>query len=75
MKELLTWTNGQPFVTQKLCEIVVKERNCGSKYIQENRVKETDERYKLDYHLPIINHHLIDFFSLRSQIFLRDNSN
>ncbi|BAT56896.1 WD-40 repeat-containing protein (plasmid) [Nostoc sp. NIES-3756] len=62
MKEMLSWTNGQPFLTQKLCEIVVQERNCGSKYIQEHRIKETDERFKLDNHLPIINHHLIDFY-------------
>lgn len=62
MKEMLSWTNGQPFLTQKLCEIVVKERNSGSKYIQEHRIAECDERYKLDNHLPIINHHLIDFY-------------
>ncbi|WP_445633557.1 WD-40 repeat-containing protein [Nostoc sp. DSM 114161] len=62
MKDILSWTNGQPFLTQKLCEIAIKERNRGSKDIQEHRIKETDERFKLDNHLPIINHHLIDFY-------------
>ncbi|MEH2337354.1 AAA-like domain-containing protein [Nostoc sp.] len=62
IKEILAWTNGQPFLTQKLCQIVVQERNSGSKDIQEQRCLEVDERYKLDNHLPIINQHLINFY-------------
>jgi hypothetical protein len=25
LKEILAWTNGQPFLTQKLCQLVVRE--------------------------------------------------
>jgi hypothetical protein len=62
LKEILAWTNGQPFLTQKLCEIVVKERNNGSGDIQELRSCENDEHYQLAYHLPIINYHLINIY-------------
>ncbi|MBN3876563.1 MULTISPECIES: AAA-like domain-containing protein [unclassified Nostoc] len=62
LKEILAWTNGQPFLTQKLCQIVVQERTCGSKNVEEHRSIEVDERYKLDNHLPIINQHLINFY-------------
>ncbi|WP_341529566.1 AAA-like domain-containing protein [Nostoc sp. UHCC 0302] len=62
LKEILAWTNGQPFLTQKLCQIVVQERNSGSKDLQEQRSLEVNERYKLDDHLPIINYHLISFY-------------
>lgn len=62
LKDILAWTNGQPFLTQKLCQIVVQERNCGTKDVQEHRSLEVDERYKLDDHLPIINQHLINFY-------------
>ena len=30
LKEILDWTGGQPFLTQKLCELVVKERESKS---------------------------------------------
>ncbi|MDZ8186753.1 MAG: AAA-like domain-containing protein [Nostoc sp. ChiSLP02] len=62
VKEILAWTNGQPFLTQKLCQIVVQERNSGSKDVEEQRSLEVYERYKLDDHLPIINQHLINFY-------------
>lgn len=62
LKEILGWTNGQPFLTQKLCEIVVQERNSGSNGLQEFASLETEDRYKLDYHLPIINYHLISIY-------------
>ncbi|MFN6569545.1 AAA-like domain-containing protein [Dendronalium sp. ChiSLP03b] len=62
LKEILAWTSGQPFLTQKLCQIVVQERNSGSKDIEEHRTLEADERYKLDDHLPIVNYHLISFY-------------
>ena len=61
LKGILTWTNGQPFLTQKLCQIVEQERNSG-KGTQEPRSLEAEDRYKLDYHLPIVNHHLISFY-------------
>ncbi|MBD6615493.1 hypothetical protein FNW02_06485 [Komarekiella sp. 'clone 1'] len=62
LKEILAWTDGQPFLTQKLCEIVVQERNSGRKDVEEHRSLEADDRYKLDDHLPIINYHLISFY-------------
>lgn len=62
LKEILAWTNGQPFLTQKLCQIVVQERNSGSKDVQEQRSLDDDDRYKLDYHLPIVNQYLINFY-------------
>ena len=61
LKEILTWTDGQPFLTQKLCQIV-QERNSSSKDVQDQRSLEGDERYKLDRQLPIINYHLISFY-------------
>ena len=62
LKEILAWTGGQPFLTQKLCEIVVQERNSDSRGEQERRSQENDDRYKLDYHLPIVNYHLISIY-------------
>ncbi|MGH8000813.1 MAG: AAA-like domain-containing protein, partial [Brasilonema sp.] len=62
LKEILVWTGGQPFLTQKLCRLVVQERNSESKDLQEFGSQETQERYKLDYHLPIVNYYLISFY-------------
>jgi WD40 repeat protein len=63
LKEILTWTNGQPFLTQKLCHIVEHERISGSMALhQEIGYSEAEERYKLDYHLPIVNYHLISIY-------------
>ena len=62
IKEILAWTGGQPFLTQKLCQIVVQERNSGSRSVQEPTSLEADDRYKLDYQLPIINYHLISVY-------------
>lgn len=57
MQEILTWTEGQPFLTQKLCQLVVRRQNRGdrrqytedrrktTKDIQtENRVEKIDRR-------------------------------
>ncbi|MUG93403.1 hypothetical protein F7734_13580 [Scytonema sp. UIC 10036] len=63
LKEILSWTDGQPFLTQKLCHIVEHERMSGSMALhQETGYSETEERYKLDYHLPIVNYHLISIY-------------
>ncbi|NEP10233.1 MAG: hypothetical protein F6K14_08440 [Symploca sp. SIO2C1] len=35
IKEILGWTGGQPFLTQKLCQLVVKEANGGKLSIDE----------------------------------------
>jgi len=61
LKEILAWTGGQPFLTQKLCQLVVQERHSGSIDLQEFNNQAAD-RYQLDYHLPIINYHLINFY-------------
>lgn len=62
LKEILAWTGGQPFLTQKLCQIVVQERKSGSKKVIEQRDIKVEENYQLDYHLPIVNYHLINFY-------------
>ncbi|WP_250124674.1 AAA-like domain-containing protein [Chroococcidiopsis sp. CCMEE 29] len=61
LKEILSWTNGQPFLTQKLCQLVIQERSSGGNPQQPPSLK-VDERYKLDARLPIVNYHLIDFY-------------
>lgn len=62
LKEILAWTNGQPFLTQKLCQLVIQERHSGSGNLQQPKSLEVEDRYKLDTHLPIINYHLISFY-------------
>jgi WD40 repeat protein len=63
LKEILTWTNGQPFLTQKLCQIVIQERDSGNTELyEENENHKAKDRYKLDYHLPIVNYHLISIY-------------
>ncbi|WP_460206042.1 WD40 domain-containing protein [Scytonema sp. NUACC21] len=63
LKEILAWTDGQPFLTQKLCHLVEHERISGSTDLHEEAGGlETKERYKLDYHLPIVNYHLISIY-------------
>lgn len=62
LKDILAWTNGQPFLTQKLCCLVIQERHSGNGNGQQPRSIEVEERYKLDAHLPIINYHLISFY-------------
>ena len=62
LKEILAWTGGQPFLTQKLCRLVAQERDGGSGDIQQPRSLETEGRYQLDYQLPIVNYHLISVY-------------
>ncbi|MDF5728676.1 MAG: AAA-like domain-containing protein [Rhizonema sp. PD38] len=62
LKDILVWTGGQPFLTQKLCQIAVEERNSGSQGVGDSQSQETDDRYQLDYHLPIVNYHLIKMY-------------
>ncbi len=61
LKEILAWTNGQPFLTQKLCQLVIQERSSGNNSLTSNG-EEVEERYKLDTQLPIVNYHLIGFY-------------
>ena len=67
LKEILAWTNGQPFLTQKLCQIVIQQRSSGNK---SHNGETVEERYKLDTHLPIINYHLIGFYHQFSPLLL-----
>lgn len=62
LKEILAWTGGQPFLTQKLCQIVAQERNSGSRGVQEPKSLGAEDNYKLDYQLPIVNYHLINVY-------------
>lgn len=58
LKEILAWTGGQPFLTQKLCRIVADSRS--SESIRTEQGEET--HYQLDEQLPIANPHLIEFY-------------
>jgi WD40 repeat protein len=60
LKEILAWTNGQPFLTQKLCQLVIQEKYSGDKPKLSPNGK-IEERYKLDAHLPIANN-LLSFY-------------
>jgi signal transduction histidine kinase len=57
LKEILNWTGGQPFLTQKLCRIVAER---GREHEQDRDLEETS--YQLDQELPIANPHLINFY-------------
>jgi WD40 repeat protein len=52
--EILNWTDGQPFLTQKLCQLVVQERR--SKGVEEW----SEEAVSLDLPVPPSPHPLID---------------
>ena len=59
LKEILGWTGGQPFLTQKLCRIVAER---GRQYEQSRAAPAT---YQLDQALPIAHPHLINaYYSL-----------
>jgi two-component system sensor histidine kinase/response regulator len=69
LKEILAWTGGQPFLTQKLCQLVVQERESGSTRGQEYKDSKAEDNYELDYQLPIVNYDLIRvFYQLSSPI-------
>jgi PAS domain S-box-containing protein len=69
LKEILAWTGGQPFLTQKLCQLVVRERESGSTREQESQDSKAEDNYELDYQLPIVNYDLIRvFYQLSSPI-------
>ncbi len=67
LKDILAWTNGQPFLTQKLCQLVIEQRTSGNRLSNGEQV---EERYKLDTHLPIVNYHLIGFYYQFSPLLL-----
>lgn len=62
LREILAWTGGQPFLTQKLCRIAAESRSSESERIRETGSGATEIGYRLDYQLPIANPHLIEFY-------------
>ena len=70
LQEILAWTDGQPFLTQKLCQIVAQARNSDSPEIQEITNIVAEDSYKLDNQLPIINYHLISIYYQLSLLIL-----
>ncbi|MGB6301608.1 MAG: AAA-like domain-containing protein [Rivularia sp. (in: cyanobacteria)] len=40
IKEILTWTGGQPFLSQKLCQLVIKDQNKNKNNISANQLIE-----------------------------------
>ncbi|MDY7023731.1 MAG: AAA-like domain-containing protein, partial [Cyanobacteriota bacterium] len=68
LKEILAWTEGQPFLTQKVCQIVVQNRT-GS--IQ-SRNLDQDENHDLDENLPIANPQFFKIFNKFSTSFIEN---
>lgn len=62
LREILAWTNGQPFLTQKLCRIVAESRSSESERSRETEPGATEISYRLDDQLPIANPYLIEFY-------------
>lgn len=64
LKEILAWTGGQPFLTQKLCRIVAEDRASIGAELRQLRQDADPEGgdCSLDYKLPIVNQHLIDLY-------------
>jgi signal transduction histidine kinase len=58
LKEILNWTGGQPFLTQKLCRIVAER----GRQQEQSRDSSDDALYQLDQHLPIAHPHLIQVY-------------
>ncbi|NES85320.1 MAG: hypothetical protein F6K10_30085, partial [Moorea sp. SIO2B7] len=56
LKEILDWTGGQPFLTQKLCQIVVTERGGNKEESEVNKAVGIGES-DLNEKLPIMNPH------------------
>ncbi len=66
LKEILYWTNGQPFLTQKLCQMIIHNRS-GSKNTREF---EAHENHDLDSNLPIANPQFFQLFQRFSSSFI-----
>ncbi len=68
LKDILAWTGGQPFLTQKLCQIVVQNRT-GT---QMSTDLAENENYDLDTELPIANPHYFNLFEKFSSSFIEN---
>jgi signal transduction histidine kinase len=68
LKEILNWTGGQPFLTQKLCHLIAASRTDEPEVLPEQLRQQLetethpDSSCPLDYHLPIVNQHLMQFY-------------
>jgi signal transduction histidine kinase len=62
LQEILSWTGGQPFLTQKLCHLVAERQ--GLEQARSHSMTETIDSpdRQLDQQLPIANPYLIQFF-------------
>lgn len=58
LREILAWTDGQPFLTQKLCQLVAER----GRQEEQERDEAEDTNYPLDQQLPIANPHLIQVY-------------
>jgi hypothetical protein len=59
LQSILDWTGGQPFLTQKLCRLVVERQG-----VEQSRLAEWEvgQGYDLDAELPIAHPHLIQVY-------------
>lgn len=62
LQEILEWTGGQPFLTQKLCRLVAERQGLEQARSQQKCGEQESADHRLDQQLPIANPHLIQFF-------------
>jgi AAA-like domain/His Kinase A (phospho-acceptor) domain len=62
LQEILDWTGGQPFLTQKLCQLVAERQGLEQARSQQDCADQGLADCSLDQQLPIANPHLIQFF-------------
>jgi signal transduction histidine kinase len=62
LQEILNWTGGQPFLTQKLCRLVAERQGLEQARSQYENPGQEAVGCRLDDQLPIANPHLIQFF-------------
>jgi signal transduction histidine kinase len=62
LQEILDWTGGQPFLTQKLCRLVAERQGLEQARSQQGQGTQESIDCRLDQQLPIANPHLIQFF-------------
>ena len=77
LQEILDWTGGQPFLTQKLCTLVAQEKQNVTKIVQNRIIENWEEQDELE-HLRTIRDRLLKdknqavcFLELYQQIMLQ----
>ncbi|MEG4166055.1 MULTISPECIES: ABC transporter substrate-binding protein [unclassified Microcoleus] len=64
LKEVLAWTGGQPFLTQKLCKLITNGMEAsGVEQLVQQRIVQNWEDQDDTYHLRTIRHRIINSFS------------